>query len=177
MFVSGTHQMHFCARIQLQRDMCLVWSRAVNASIFWRTTYPADLARVASLVALARADSGDPRGDKTSLNIATKLPRFSAWAEEEEFSGHDFAQCGGFVTFPHFLHRSLSLFAFLRGDWLSRSHRWVPARTPTLHRCPIVGRPWVARSRDQPVSRSSTHEMQKLFNRNNRNWSFKTLKH
>ena len=43
------------------------------------------------------------------------------------------------------------------------SHRWVPARTPTVHRCPIVGRPWVARSRDQPVSRSSTHEMQKLF--------------
>ena len=30
-------------------------------------------------------------------------------AEEEEFSGHDLAKCGGFVIFPHFLHRSLSL--------------------------------------------------------------------
>ena len=27
----------------------------------------------------------------------------------EETSGDDFAQCGGFVIFPHFLHRSLSL--------------------------------------------------------------------
>ena len=25
------------------------------------------------------------------------------------------------------------------------SHRWVPARTPTVHLCPTVGRPWVAR--------------------------------
>ena len=32
---------------------------------------------------------------------------------EEEASGHDFAQCGGFVIFRQFLHRSLSLFAFL----------------------------------------------------------------
>ena len=31
----------------------------------------------------------------------------------ETASEHDFAQCGGFVIFPHFLHRSLSLFAFL----------------------------------------------------------------
>ena len=31
----------------------------------------------------------------------------------ETASGHDFAQCGGFVIFPHFWHRSLSLFAFL----------------------------------------------------------------
>ena len=45
------------------------------------------------------------------------------------------------------------------------SHRWVPARTPTVHRCPTVGKPWVARSGDQPVSSSSTHEMQKLFNK------------
>ena len=45
------------------------------------------------------------------------------------------------------------------------SHGWVPARTPTLHCCPTVGRPWVARSGDQPVSRSSTHGMQKLFNK------------
>ena len=30
------------------------------------------------------------------------------------------------------------------------------------HRCPTVGRPWVARSGDQPVSSSSTHEMQKV---------------
>ena len=29
---------------------------------------------------------------------------------------------------------------------------------------PTVGRPWVARSRHQPVSSSSTNEMQKLFN-------------
>ena len=37
------------------------------------------------------------------------------------------------------------------------SHWWVLARTHTV--------PWVARSRDQPVSGSSTHEIQKLFTR------------
>ena len=35
------------------------------------------------------------------------------------------------------------------------SHWWVPARTPTVDRCPTVGGPWVTRSRDQPVSSSS----------------------
>ena len=95
--------------------------------------------RVASLA--SRADSEDPPGDKTSLKIAATATTFSefallcsgvdrpggatsdhdesgsevntACAEEEEFSGHDFAQCGGFVICPNFLHRSLSLFAFL----------------------------------------------------------------
>ena len=32
-----------------------------------------------------------------------------------------------------------------------------------------MGRPWVARSGDQPVSSSSAHEMQKLFNRKKQN--------
>ena len=79
--------------------------------------------------------------DKTSLKFAARATTFSEFAHmftgagrpggatsdddevtgdvnttcagEEAASGHDFAQCGGFVILPHFLHRSLSLFAFL----------------------------------------------------------------
>ena len=52
--------------------------------------------------------SGDTSdGDETGVDVNTVC------AEEEEFSGHDFAQRGGFVIFPHFLHRFLSLFDFL----------------------------------------------------------------
>ena len=100
--------------------------------------HSADLARVTSLA--ARADSEDPPGDKTSLKIAPRATTFSefalrftevdrpggatsggdetgvdvntACAEEEDFSVHDFAKCGGFVFFPQFWHRSLSLCAF-----------------------------------------------------------------
>ena len=49
--------------------------------------------------------------------------------------------------------------------WMSHHTGGSRARTPTVHWCPTVERPWVARSGDQPVSRSSTHVMQKLFNR------------
>ena len=81
---------------------------------------------------------GDPTGDDTSLKTAAKAVTLSEFgllltgterpggvasdddegagviaACAEAASGHDFAQCGGFVIFPHFLHRSLSLFAFL----------------------------------------------------------------
>ena len=84
------------------------------------------LARVANLT--ARADSEDPPRDKTSFRIAARATTFSEFAllftsggdetgvdvhttcaEEEEFSGHYFVECGGFFIFPHFSHRSLSL--------------------------------------------------------------------
>ena len=55
----------------------------------------------------------DRPGGATSGSDETGVDVNTACAEEEEFSGHDFAHCGGFVIFPHFLHRSLSLFAFL----------------------------------------------------------------
>ena len=98
-----------------------------------RTTQPADLASVASLVAWP--ESEDQTGDKTSLKIAARAATFSefgplftetsrpsgAVSDDEEgggdvnasctetASGDDLAQCGGFVIFPHFLHRSLCI--------------------------------------------------------------------
>ena len=61
--------------------------------------------------ALLFTGAGRPGGatsddDETGSEVSTTC-------EEEEASGHDFAHCGGFVIFQHFLHRSLSLFAFL----------------------------------------------------------------
>ena len=48
--------------------------------------------------------------------------------------------------------------------WMSHHTSGSWQGHPRYNRCPTVGRPWVARSGDQPVSSSSTHEMQKLFN-------------
>ena len=81
---------------------------------------------VASLA--ARPEAKDPTGNKTSLNIAVRVDTFSEFAllftgtgrpdaavsdaDEsggdvettcaETASGHDLAQCGGFVITPHF---------------------------------------------------------------------------
>ena len=45
-------------------------------------------------------------GDESGVDVNTACA-------EEELSGHDLAQSGGFVIFPHFLHRPLSLLDFL----------------------------------------------------------------
>ena len=57
--------------------------------------------------AVDRPGGNTSGGDETGVDVNT------ACAEEEEFSGHDLAQCGGIVIFPHFLHRSVLLFDFL----------------------------------------------------------------
>ena len=49
--------------------------------------------------------------------------------------------------------------------WMSHHTSGSRQGHPRYNRCPTVGRPWVARSGDQPISSSSSHEMQKLFNR------------
>ena len=61
--------MHSCARIHDHVQMLCLITRCEHG-FFDGTTYPADLARVASLA--ARADSEDPLGDKTSLKIAAR---------------------------------------------------------------------------------------------------------
>ena len=121
----GTHQMHFCAGIHDHGQMLGLITRCEHRKILtnhisswsgenresrcsgrlrrsaWRQDISQQIAaRTTTFSEFALLFTGvDRPGGTTSGGDETEVDVNTACAEEEEFSGHDCAQCGGFVIF------------------------------------------------------------------------------